>query len=72
MNAEFDWIRKALAQLDEDKKEVLVLSRYQGFKYHEIAEILDCSVSAVKVRVFRAMNELRMTISNMKKEFDYD
>lgn len=67
-----NWIKKAMDQLDDDKKEVLVLSRYQGFKYREIAEILDCSISTVKVRVFRAMNELRTTISNMEKEFDYD
>lgn len=65
-------VKKALEQLDTDKKEVLILSRYQGFKYHEIAVILECSVSAVKVRVFRALNEMRLLISKMEKEFDYD
>lgn len=65
-------MKKALDQLSPDKKEVLILSRYQGLKYHEIAEILECSVSTVKVRVFRALNEMRLLISNMEKEFDYD
>lgn len=52
-------LRKALHRLSADKREVLILSRYQGLKYHEIANILNTSEGAVKLRVFRAMAELR-------------
>jgi len=52
-------LRKALAALPDDKREVLVLSRFQGLKYQEIGELLGCEEGAVKVRVFRAVRALR-------------
>jgi RNA polymerase sigma-70 factor (ECF subfamily) len=51
-------LRQALERLPEDKREVLVLSRYQNLKYEEIAELLGCEVGAVKVRVYRATRAL--------------
>jgi len=53
-------LRNALYTLSEDKREVLVLSRYQGLKYHEIAKILDTTEGAVKIKVFRALADLRV------------
>ena len=61
-------LKRALDHLDEEKKQTLILSRYQGFKYKEIAEIMDCTESAVKVRVFRGINELKEIVSNLKKQ----
>ena len=52
-------LREALARLSPDHREVLVLSRYQELKYEEIARILNTTEGAVKVRVHRAMNELK-------------
>jgi len=52
-------LQQALAQLPPDKREVLILSRFQDLRYKEISKILECSVNAVKVRVFRALQELR-------------
>lgn len=49
----------ALAELPHEQREVLVLSRYHGLRYEEIAEVCDCTVSAVKARVYRAMRRLR-------------
>ncbi len=49
----------ALAGLDPDQREVLVLSRYQGLKYEEIARIRESSVAAIKVQVYRALKQLR-------------
>ena len=51
-------LERALAALAPDKREVLVLSRFQGLKYEQIGEILDCEAGAVKVRVYRAIKEL--------------
>lgn len=51
-------LRKALGLLPEDKREILILSRFQNLRYHEIAAILGCEVSAVKVRVYRATRAL--------------
>jgi RNA polymerase sigma factor (sigma-70 family) len=51
-------LKKALERLPDDKREVLVLSRFQNLKYEEIASILGCEVGAVKVRVYRATRAL--------------
>jgi RNA polymerase sigma factor (sigma-70 family) len=56
---QFEQLDEALARLSPDQREVLVLSRYQGLKYEEIARIRNSSVAAVKVQVFRAVRQLR-------------
>lgn len=52
-------LKKALLELSEDKRELLVLARYQEMKYEEIAQLLDVEVGVVKVRVHRAVKDLR-------------
>lgn len=52
-------LRRALMLLREDKRELIVLARYQELKYEQIAEVLGIEVGAVKVRVHRAIRELR-------------
>ncbi len=61
-------LRGALARMAPDKREVLVLSRFQLMKYEEIAEVLGCGVGAVKVRVYRAIRELRATFLDLVGE----
>lgn len=53
------WLAAALRCLPDDKRELLVLSRFQGLRYEAIAQVLNCEAGAVKVRVHRAMRELR-------------
>lgn len=48
----------ALAALPEDKREVLILSRFQNMKYEEIAAITGCKVGTIKARVHWALKEL--------------
>jgi RNA polymerase sigma-70 factor (ECF subfamily) len=50
---------RALMKMADDKREVLVLSRFQDLKYEEIAQLLGCEIGAVKTRVHRALQELR-------------
>lgn len=50
---------EALNSLPEEKREVLELSRFQELRYEEIAAIMRCEVGTVKVRVFRALKDLR-------------
>src|SRR5215471_5432499 len=52
-------LKRALLQLPEEKRELLVLARYQEMKYEDIAQVLGIDVGAVKVRVHRAVKELR-------------
>jgi RNA polymerase sigma-70 factor (ECF subfamily) len=56
-------IRKALLALTPEQREAILLSRYQGLSYAEIAQISGCSEGAVKTRVFRAMETLKKALS---------
>src|SRR5437870_10549066 len=56
-------IQKALQALTPEQREAILLSRYQGLSYAEIAQIFRCSEGAVKTRVFRAMETLKRALS---------
>ena len=57
----------ALEKLPADKREVLLLSKYQEKQYKEIGEILGCTEGAVKVKVFRALKELKAVYRQLEK-----
>jgi len=52
-------LRAALARLAPEKRELLVFARFSELRYEEIAEILGVSLGAVKVRVHRALKDLK-------------
>ncbi|MBI9038182.1 MAG: RNA polymerase sigma factor [Bacteroidales bacterium] len=56
----------ALQKLSVENRELIIMNRYQGLKYKEIGEMLDVSEGAVKVRTFRAMNELKKNYSKLE------
>jgi RNA polymerase sigma-70 factor (ECF subfamily) len=60
-------IRNALYALSPEKREVLVLSRYEGLSYAEIAEVCETTVGAIKVRAHRAMRELRVKFEELEQ-----
>ncbi len=60
-------LRRALDELPEEKREILLLSRFQGLRYEEIAQMLGCQVGAVKVRVHRALQELREVFVRLER-----
>ncbi len=62
-------LEQAIDALDEDKKEVVILSRFEGLRYQEIADIQGVSESAIKVRMFRAMKELKQTVTTLTNEY---
>ena len=51
-------IKKALSKLSDDKREVLLLSRFQDMRYEEIAKIMGCKIGTIKARVHRALKDL--------------
>ena len=51
------------ADLSEEQREALVLARYHGMPYAEIAKTLGISVGAVKTRIFRAVETLKAHFS---------
>lgn len=67
-NQHRELLQQALAKLPIEKRELLILCRYQDLRYDAIAEILGCSVEAVKVRVHRAMKDLRTIFFQLSGE----
>jgi RNA polymerase sigma factor (sigma-70 family) len=59
----------AMDRLPEDKREILLLSKFQDKKYKEIGEILGCSEGAVKVKVFRALQELKEVYKKLEHKY---
>jgi RNA polymerase sigma-70 factor (ECF subfamily) len=45
--------------LSEEQREAVVLKVYEGFKFDEIAEILNCPASTIKSRVYTALDLLK-------------
>ena len=56
-------MQRALGALTPEQREAILLSRYQGLSYAEIAQIAGCSEGAVKTRVFRAMETLKKALT---------
>jgi RNA polymerase sigma-70 factor (ECF subfamily) len=56
-------VQAALERLKPEQREVVVLKVYQGFKFHEIAEILDSPVSTIKSRLYSALEALKVTLA---------
>ncbi len=66
MEGNRDLLKKALAMLSDEKRELLVLSKYREMKFAEIAEVFGCTEGAAKVRVHRAIKELRTIFSQLE------
>lgn len=57
---DFERLKKAIESLEPDDRELIILNRYDGLKYAEIAKIKNMSLSAVKVQAHRAVKALRI------------
>ncbi len=61
-------VLREVAALKYDYREVVVLRDLEGLSYREIAEVLGCSVEAVKSRLFRARSVLRERLEELLEE----
>jgi RNA polymerase sigma-70 factor (ECF subfamily) len=52
-------IKNLIGKLSDEYREIIILRYYGDLKYDEIAERLDLPLSTVKVRLFRAKQELK-------------
>src|SRR5581483_10770000 len=59
-------VESALARLSEEQREAVLLKVYQGFKFEEMAEILDCPVSTIKSRLYTALDVLKAELAPIK------
>jgi RNA polymerase sigma factor (sigma-70 family) len=56
---ELKTLETAMGKLSNENRELLILCRFQELKYNEIAKILNTTEGAIKVRVHRALNQLK-------------
>lgn len=63
-----DQIALALAQLPEKQRSILLLRDAEGLAYDEIARVLEISLSAVKVNLFRARAAFRAAYAGFDHE----
>lgn len=56
-------VRRAVAALPEDLRVPLVLSEYEDQSHAEIAVVLECSPKAVEMRLYRARQQLRVSLA---------
>lgn len=54
-----DEVKKAIQSLPERRREVFMLSRFEGLSYKEIADLLEISVSTVETQISRSLKTLR-------------
>lgn len=58
----------AFGQLPEKYKSIILLRDYEGYAYEEIAELLEMSLSNVKVNIFRARKQMQSILLELENE----
>ena len=58
-------ISDALQGLPENQRMALILKRYDGLSYQEIAKVIGCSVSAIESLLVRAKRSLQEKLKNL-------
>jgi RNA polymerase sigma-70 factor (ECF subfamily) len=63
-------LKKALAELPEEQRMVVIMKEYEGLKIREIAEAMDISENTVKSRLYYALGSLKKLLEqwNINKE----
>ena len=55
-------LQSEIQALPIDQREVLLMSKYSGLSYEEIAHVVESTSTAVKQKVYRAMISLRQKL----------
>jgi len=56
------WVRQAIARLDENERDVIMLREFEQLSYGEIATLLGIPVNTVRSRLFRARRALQQLL----------
>ena len=57
-------VASAVAELPDNQRIAIVLSKYEGKNYKEIADVLNCTTMAVKSLLTRARENLRISLQD--------
>lgn len=58
-------IRSLVFRLKPELREVILLRFFHGFQFDEMAMILDCPISTLKSRLYKAVEELRVGLQRL-------
>ncbi len=61
-------IDRALGQLSEEHRTVLILHEFEDLEYKEIAKRMKCSIGTVMSRLFYARRKMAVLLASLKRE----
>ncbi len=67
-----DDVKKALKELPDDFRMVILLSTVEGFSYKEISDIVKCPIGTVMSRIYRGRRMLKERLTNYAKKHGYE
>ncbi len=67
-----DDVKKALEDLPDDFRMVILLSTVEGFSYKEISDMVKCPVGTVMSRIYRGRRMLKEKLTNYAKKHGYE
>lgn len=59
-------LKRAIGELPDRQRMAIVLYRFEGLSYKEIADVLGCSLSSVESLLFRAMTNLKEKLKKLE------
>jgi len=59
-------VENAVNSLPEDQRMIIIMREYQDLSYEEIASALNCSLGAVKSRIYRARQNIKKMLVEAK------
>ena len=66
------WVRAALAKLEPEEREILMLREYEQLSYQEMAHVLVVPLNTVRSRLFRARAAMRLALDGRVGEASHD
>ena len=57
------WVRQALATLEPEAREIVMLREYEQLSYQEIADLLGMPLNTVRTRLLRARMDLKVALT---------
>ncbi len=67
-----DDVKKALEELPDDFRMVILLSTVEGFSYKEISDIVKCPIGTVMSRIYRGRRMLKERLTHYAKKHGYE
>ena len=61
-------VERAMALLPDEQRTAIVLKEYHGLTFQEIAELLGCTLSTVKTRLYQGLTVLRRELAKSEQQ----